>query len=483
MGMKKMFKILFFIILILVAGLYPFSILWGHNLYFGVLIGVYFILQIGFATKNYAEQKNARITNQPHVAILVVGHRENPEYWKKCIQSIKQSQYGRISAVCCFIDGNEPQDAYMDSIFKEEMKGSSLPWFSFLNQQGGKRSVMYKGFKFIKNHLPWNEYIIVMDSDTIIQKEGILNLVKCIHPNPKNGCATGNIQIFNKGSVLGKIIHARYGYAFTIERGAMSAVGVMNCCSGPFSIYRQSVLMDDLLEEFKDQTCCGKHVGPGDDRHLTLLCMKRGYLSRQTPFAIAETETPTSIHRYLQQQLRWMRSFYREMSWQVRCIPHQNPYLAVITVYELFFPFFIIISFLPTFGIWVHNDYHWSLLVQRIAIALGILILRTSLLSIFNSTQGLLNIWNLAVFPLYFTLLMPLKIYALFSFWHQSWMTSPRNKLLCSCNLDVGFMYLFLFLWLGILSILGCFYLSHLHLPTFKMSMDLRVNLGSWVSM
>lgn len=437
------------------AFVYPYTVFTNHNVYFGLLIAFYFILQIGLATKNFVSLQKSTLTETPSVSILVVGHRENPEYWRSCIQSIKNIQYTNISSICAFIDGEEEEDQYMKTIFEEEFPSQrSPPSHIVLLPRGGKRSVLYHGIRFIRSHHPQNIYIIVVDSDTRIQPDGIHYLVRCIHSDIKNGCATGNIQIFNReDGILPKIIHARYGYAFTVERSAMSAVGVMNCCSGPFSIYRQSVLTEDLLEDFFTQECCGQRVKPGDDRHLTLLVLKKGFYSRQTPFAIAETETPVHLHRYLQQQLRWMRSFYREMRWQIRAIPFQHIYLSIITVYELFFPFFILLSFFPTFRLLPSSNddprQKEELFYQRLVIACGILILRTCLLVIFNhkNTTRLSNCWNLLVFPLYFTFLLPLKIYGLFTCGIQSWLTSSRNKILCSCNLDVWFMYGSIGIW------------------------------------
>lgn len=458
-----MWKLIFFFLLILTMSLYPFSVFSGQNFYFGVLISFYFILQIAFASKNFFLLSRLKYNKpEPSVCFLLVGHRENPSYWEACLDSIQQIKYNNISGIVAFIDGNEPEDEYMKTIFEENFPSE----YVFLTPQNGKRSVLYEGFLYIKAKFPQNEYIIVVDSDTIIEPEGVRHLVSCIESHPNNGCATGNIQIFNRHEgILPKIVHARYGYAFTVERSAMSAMGVMNCCSGPFSIYRQSFLKDDLIDQFYNQAFCGKQVGPGDDRHLTLLMLKNGHFSRQTPFAIATTETPITIHRYLQQQIRWMRSFYREMFWQVQAIPKQSLYLSIITVYELFFPFFVLLSFLPTFKLWpFYYETEPKFLIQRAIIALGILILRTCLLCIFNRNTGITaNCWNLLVFPLYFIFLLPLKIYAIVTCPVQSWMTSSRKNILCNFNLDVFFMYMSIFFWWGFLGLLfgkTCFYLK-----------------------
>jgi hyaluronan synthase len=386
---------------------------------------------------------------RPSVVLLVIGYREYPEYWIRCLKSILQSDYAHILNLQVFIDGDEEEDMYMRTLFYDVMIEHDLyPSEIHMCRHAGKRHAMNAGFRYILDHIPDNEYIIVMDSDTIVQSDAIHRLVECIHNDPKNGCATGNLRIFNKDTWLARIIDARYSYAFLIERGAMSTMGVMNCCSGPFSIYRQAFIDTDMLDEFVGERYCGHTVGPGDDRHLTLLMMGRGHRSRQTPLARVETETPNKFHRYFQQQLRWMRSFFREQVWQVRAIPYHHPYLIAITIYEIFFPIFILLSFFPTFDILNRTDSLYTFYI-RIMIAISIIVIRTIILMCFNNCE-LASLWNLCVFPIYFILLLPIKMYALLTVGSQGWITSTRNKknpITNLCHSDIFFIYLSVLGW------------------------------------
>ena len=61
---------------------------------------------------------------------------------------------------------------------------------------------------------------------------------------------TSNIKIFNKENLLTKH-NARYSYAFNIERSYLSYLNIMNCCSGPLSIYRSKLIDEDLLKSLK----------------------------------------------------------------------------------------------------------------------------------------------------------------------------------------------------------------------------------------
>uniref|UniRef100_A0A6C0D108 Glycosyltransferase 2-like domain-containing protein n=1 Tax=viral metagenome TaxID=1070528 RepID=A0A6C0D108_9ZZZZ len=464
-----------------------------HTMWTGVVVILYFINQClsSFSNKAfYAKTSNQEeiITNEiQNVGIVIVGYRENPDYFEKCMNSLRLYASEFVNAIVLVVDGEEEEDQYMIDIAKNEWikrtmstvitpitplypildsepndafttitlenengnsTSTSLPQkpalHVFLRPHQGKRATMAYGIDYIKTAYPSNREIIVMDSDTFLRKESIPNLVMGFRTDEKNGCMTGSIEIFNKNYCLPRIVNARYGYAFSIERGAMSWYGCMNCCSGPFSIYRQDLFTDQLLSDFIGQTCGKDLVGPGDDRHLTNLVMMAGYKSRQNPYAIAWTETPKYLFRYLQQQTRWSRSFYREQVFQIFATTHQNIFLSCVTVWELFFPFFIIIGFFPYFNPSIVIYFH------RIMIAILVSILRTIILIVFY--EGDCSYWNnVFIFFMYFLLLLPIKVYALFTCCLQQWITSSRKSIATILSPDILGMCVSLLLWYSML--------------------------------
>lgn len=454
--MIEFFKyMLFFLSAMGILVLYPFSIFYGYNVFFGILVLFYFIMQTYYAMMNYYSCKNLHLpTELPRVVLLIVGYRENEQYWENCLTSILQLEYSAINAVVAFIDGNEEEDKYMADIFHRLMIQDS--WYAYcqLCPHQGKRHMLEQGYRYIKEKFPNNDYIIVVDSDTIINPDGVQELVKCIHANPQNACATGNIQIFNHTTFLAKIINSRYLYAFTIERSAQAYVGVMTCCSGPFSIYRQSLLTDEFLDQFIHDRFCGVPVAAGDDRMQTNLLLGQGYYSRQTPFAVAKTETPDQLPRYILQQARWSRSTIRCLVHQVRAIGKHHPYLAMITIYETLFPFLVILSFFPTFNL-VHQNTTW-IFYQRMIIAFAVLVLRTLILMGFNPKTIVDCSYNLFIFPMYFLFLLPVKLYAWSTPWIQSWMTSSRKTIFSHVNVDSILIYSSILIWNSIIVL--CFY-------------------------
>lgn len=93
----------------------------------------------------------------------------------------------------------------------------------------------------------------------------------------------------------------------------------MLCCHGAFAAYRSS-LLDKLWPDYQAQTYRGVPCVAGDDLHLTSLILTAGFRTEYAPSARALTVAPAALRPYWRQQLRWARSFYRELSWTVRAV-------------------------------------------------------------------------------------------------------------------------------------------------------------------
>ena len=473
-----------------IAGAFGYSIVADTQWYLGSLVTAYFVVQLGLAYINY--RKTVQITGyqrdtpwmtqpllstQPEVlewfkknqeevktAIMVVGYREDPDYWRSCLESIREyggsdATGGAVRGVYACVDGDSENDHFMTSIFHEVFSGGVGEEDDDLEEvdlhpkiktktvvrefpHTGKRGTMRAGMEWIRSETEKNEkydydydYIVVMDSDSILTPNAMWSLIRFAADDPKNGCATGALHIFNRVNWITRIIQARYRYAFQVERSAMSAMGCMNCCSGPFSIYRNQNLDEKLLEEFTSQTCCSAPVGPGDDRHLTNLVMMRGHYSRQSPVSIVLTECPLTFSRFLVQQLRWMRSYYREQYYQIQAIPHQSWWLMVVTLYELLFPYLVVLGFFP-----ILRTISLSMLLERIYLCLGVVLFRTAVLFTISGGEWDM-LYNVFMLPLYFCFLLPMKLYAGLTVGMQGWMTSDRLVVRGKWSADVIGMY------------------------------------------
>lgn len=418
---------------------------------YGLVMLLFLFVQVVSSRLNRRLYKSLSNVELQKLILLVVGHRENPEYWERCLESVLNlDPRTPLEAVYIVVDGTEKEDKNMHDQAVDFFHNKSYPFRLDICMvyKRGKRGVMAYGFEKIKYDyysVPENQIdIVVTDSDTILEKTSLIKLGECLRSDPRNGCATGSLYVFNTASLLCKIINIRYKYAFDFERSCASYYGCMSCCSGPLSIYRLSVLDNLLLQKFVDQSILGVKCEPGDDRHLTNLVMAKGFLSRQTEFSIAGTEAPESLFRYVLQQLRWNRSFYRELKWQIKCIPVHSAMLLFMSIYELLFPWFV--AFFIIYSLFfshVENIVERSLLFSFI-----IMIFKSIVLSICLRKNFI--IFSAFYYFMYFSILLPLKVFAFFTVLNNSWVTPSRNKVfscLPSCSWDARLAVFSIFSW------------------------------------
>lgn len=417
--------------------------------FYGIILILYLYFQLQFSFLNHRKNLKLKDINQYQTVLLLVGHQEKRDYWKNCLLSVKNLvNHNNLIRIYIVIDGDTPQDYYMRQMAETILSTEDSDYIDthiYQIPKRGKRGAMYFGLIQInRDYYSTRETIdvIVSDSDTVIDKKAPTHLQNCLRSNPKNGCATGTLSIFNNyDGILPKMINARYQYAFQIERASSSYMGCMTCCSGPISIYRLDLLNELILQKFISQSYLNVKCEPGDDRHLTNMILALGYHARQTNLAVAYTEAPETLFRFLKQQLRWARSFYREMYWQLKAIPKQSHYLCFITIYEFLFPIFV--------SIWIFYSLYFQpslySLIKNFLISSSILFIRTFIL--LGYSKNIQMLYNIIYYPVYLLLLLPTKLFALLTLINNQWETQSRNNLFIQCYNYISFHFIFILFW------------------------------------
>jgi hyaluronan synthase len=206
--------------------------------------------------------------------------------------------------------------------------------------------------------------------------------------------------------------------AFNQERAAQSFFKVLMCCSGPFSAYRGNIFRG-LMHKYTSQTFFGKVCTYGDDRHLTNLVLEEGWNVVYNKDAEAFTHVPTTLQGYLKQQLRWNKSFYREMLWTLKAVTKHNAYLIYDLAMQFILPFLLI-------GALVHTAYVAAFIDGKVLFAYFGIMLGVSLLRV---TYGLIRTkdlgfyWFLVYGLFHVTVLIPTRFLALATLNDGKWGT------------------------------------------------------------
>ncbi|XP_053123389.1 hyaluronan synthase 1-like [Hemicordylus capensis] len=426
---------------------------------YGAFLSLHFLAQGCFA---YLELRKHRKTAPPcnftkTVALTISAYQEDPFYLRQCLESARDVIYPKhLLSVVMVVDGNSPEDHYMMEMFQEVFHREDMgtyvwennyhsqpttgengkPWDSrqqdvealirtrrcvcIMQKWGGKREVMYTAFRALGDSV---DYIQVCDSDTRLDPMATVELVKVLESNERYGAAGGDVRILNlSDSYISFMSSLRYWMAFNIERACQSYFDCVSCISGPLGMYRND-LLQQLLELWYHQSFLGTKCTFGDDRHLTNRILSLGYATKYAPRSICHSETPSLFLRWLAQQTRWSRSYFREWLFMVLWWPRHSPWLAYEAIVSGLFPFLVAGTTLRI----LYSSSLWGTLWVLICIQLGGLVkaLYATLLRR-NPIMLLASLYS----ALYMAALLPTKIFALVTLpWAGGWGTSGRRHL------------------------------------------------------
>ena len=238
--------------------------------------------------------------NEPFT-IIIPCYNEPYQFLKDCVDSIINAE-GEKQII--LVDNNSNHKDTLKAI--EEYKKN--PFVKVLKEKKqGKRFAHAKGLKYTEN-----EIVVFVDSDTIVLKNSILELIKPLQ-DPKIGAVCGNIRIANRNdNFLTKSLNAMYWNSFEYYRGAVSVLGYLYVCSGALSAYKKDLLIR-LEEEYLNHYFMGRLCSISDDTFMTVRIQSR--FGKKIAFqreAIGLTYSPNTIKGFWKQLFRWRQGFLRE---------------------------------------------------------------------------------------------------------------------------------------------------------------------------
>ena len=260
--------------------------------------------------------------------------------------------------------------------------------------------------------------MVTIDSDTIVDTDGITEIVRAFE-DERVGAVTGDVGVTNRrANLLTRLIDMRYWVAFNQERAAQSSFRTVLCCSGPLAAYRRRVL-ERVWSRYIGQTFRGIDCTYGDDRHLTNLVLSEGFDTIFVPFAHAITNAPEDVPSYLRQQLRWNKSFYRELLWTLPFLLRRSPYMVFEVLVQTALPLLLTLAVASSLGFAVVED-PWRLLRYGVVIAV-MAVVRCSY-AIYRTRRISFLLFVFYGF-LHLALLVPTRMRALFTLTDNRWGT------------------------------------------------------------
>jgi hyaluronan synthase len=350
------------------------------------------------------------LVNLPSASVVVPVYNEDPQLLAGCLASLAAQNHPAMHVVV--IDDGSPNLAELEPVYS---RFSTRPGWTVLRltRNVGKRAAQRVGFD-----VATTDVVVTVDSDTTLDDVDALATLTRSFLRRRVAAVTGAVGVSNSSTnVLTRLTALRYWMAFHQERAAQSLFGVMLCCSGPFAAYRLSVVKD-VLDDYVGQRFLGQRCTFGDDRHLTNLVLSRGHQAIFDPEARAMTHVPDAWPGFIRQQVRWNKSFYRELLWSLRFAHRRNPYLALELGLQTLLPFMLIGA--------VVSVAVRSLSAPRVAATYGLIVLGIALL---RASYGAVRTRRIGFFLfsaygfIHVALLLPVRMYALGTLGRTHWGT------------------------------------------------------------
>ncbi|CAO1621617.1 unnamed protein product [Parajaminaea phylloscopi] len=289
----------------------------------------------------------------------------------------------------------------------------------YTQPHGDKRTAMFTAFA-ISLYLG-AEAVFATDSDTLLEPSALQEMWMLLDSDPNYGAVTADVKIENwRDSFISLQSRLRYWMAFNIERACQSTFRCVTCISGPMALYRACDL-DAIIGMWLCQSFLGVHTTFGDDRHLTNCLLGKGLKTAYTHRTCCHSESPSSFIRWIRQQTRWSKSFYREAIWFPRAFAYGHIWLGVETMKQGLYPFILLATVLNI----LYGKNPWLRLVTWAGTMFGTAAFKGFLAWIISKD------WRMILFPgyplLYFFGLLPSKILALSTMGKTNWGTSART--------------------------------------------------------
>lgn len=266
---------------------------------------LFYILYIFILHKKYKPVPSVSDDELPKCTVIVPAYNEGKLVWKT-LKSLAESDYPEDHLQLICIDDGSKDDTWEWMKKAKEELGDRVSIYQQPKNMG-KRHALYRGF-----NLATGEIFITVDSDSIVKKNTLRNMVSPLVVNEKCGAVAGNVRVLNnKRAMIPKMLNVSFVFSFEFVRSAQSVLGSVLCTPGALSAYRKVAVMN-CLPDWINQTFMGQPSDIGEDRAMTNMILKQGYEVRFQSNAYVLTDTPEKYKSLYKMFIRWERSNVRE---------------------------------------------------------------------------------------------------------------------------------------------------------------------------
>jgi hyaluronan synthase len=241
----------------------------------------------------------------PKITVIIPAYNEGAMV-EKAIYAVTGATYpnDKLEIIC--IDDGSKDDTWT-YISRVQRRFPQLVKAIQFTKNRGKKAGLYAGFTRGSGDI-----FVTIDSDSVIEKDTLLQAVAPMMQDLKIGAVAGNVKVYNRHqSLLGKMLAVRFVLSFDFLRASQSWYGMVTCTPGALSAYRREAVLPHV-DAWLHQTFLGSPCHHSEDRALTNFVLRSGYYSVYQRSAIVHTLVPETYRGLCKMYLRWERGNVRE---------------------------------------------------------------------------------------------------------------------------------------------------------------------------
>lgn len=331
---KKAFALIILIaVLILLFGKVLFSYNGDIVLYvYGVSVTLVLVMNYFVAFFVYKDPYKVALNNNPpnknYLVTCMVAVYNEEEIIEQCIKSVINQTYQNKEVIFvndCSTDGTA---AILDQYAaKGLIKAIHMEKNVMKKRALGMAMLEAKG-----------EIFAFTDSDSVWEPEAIERIVKIFEDRPDVGAVSGHSRALNAtSSFMTKVQDPWYENQYSVRKAFESVFGDVTCVSGPLAVFRREAVFN-LVPAWENDSFLGQEFKFATDRTMTGFVLGSKWIAEglkkkyaDSPFVKNEnheprdwkivycksarsyTQVPDTFRKAIKQQVRWKKSFIRNM--------------------------------------------------------------------------------------------------------------------------------------------------------------------------
>lgn len=270
---------------------------------------------------------------------LVVAAMNEIEVIDQCVRSMTGSDYPRLQVIVVDDASDDGTGARLRELALEHVFTLvSLP------ERVGKKRALVAGLAHATG-----DVIAFTDSDCVLDPAAVRRCVAALVAHPGLGAVSGHARALNPtASLLTRVQDTWYEGSFRVTKAAESTFDSVTCVSGPLAVFRRDAIWN-FLPAWAEDRFLGAEFRFATDRQLTGYVLGQAWVGAalkaqhaDSPYLAVDhparrwsvgyvrsarvwTVVPERLRPFLRQQVRWKKSFIRNLCFSGRFMWRRGP--------------------------------------------------------------------------------------------------------------------------------------------------------------